>query len=139
MKILQSAALSLFVMFASSFACSQNGPTAASVVLTWNQSTTAGVTANCVYRGTSSGQYKIPALFCSTAPITSYTDLSVQRGTTYFYAVTAQVGPTESGYSNEVSAMPIPVNPPSGNGSKTTKNVMPDSGAPILTARVVYR
>lgn len=124
-RFFQSFALAVFVMFSASFSCAQNGPTLPSVQLSWAQSTATGVTANCVYRGTASKTYTIPALFCSTAPIVSYTDLTVARGTTYYYAVTAQVNKAESGYSNEAVA-PVPsLPPPTGNGSQETKLKLP--------------
>jgi hypothetical protein len=124
-RFTQSLLVAVFVTFTTAYSCSQNGPTAPSVILTWVQSTTPGVTANCVYRGTVTGVYTMPALFCSTTATTTYTDLSVTRGTTYFYAVTAQVGKSESGYSNEVKA-PVPVlAPPTGTNSQETKLVMP--------------
>lgn len=90
----------------------QNGPTPPSVQLSWTQSTSSGVTANCVYRGAAAGVYVLPALFCSTAPTVSYTDLTVTRGSTYHYAVTAQIGAQESGYSNDVTAIIPPTIPP---------------------------
>lgn len=107
-----------FALLLTAIACpAQNGPTQPSVTLNWTQSTTTGVTKNCVYRGTATGVYAKPALFCSTAPITSYQDQQVTRGTTFFYAVTASVGGTESNFSNEVTATPPVVNAPTGLGT----------------------
>lgn len=130
------------LMFTLMYSChAQNGPTSPSVQLNWTQSTTPGVTANCVYRGTATKVYTMPALFCSTAPIVSYTDNSVVRGTTYFYAVTAQAGKIESQFSNEATAPVLLVNPPSGTGSVESKVIMPklhDQGM-RLEARVRYR
>lgn len=103
----------------------QNGPTQPSVVLSWTQSTTTGVTGNCVYRGTVSGTYTMPAIFCSTTPATIYTDSTVTRGSTYFYAVTAKLGPSESGYSNEVKAAVPTIAPPTGAGAQETKLRLP--------------
>lgn len=128
-RLFGNLALSLFVMLACSFSChAQNGPTNPSVTLTWVASTTSGTTANCIYRGTVAGTYTLPALFCTTAPATSWTDTtltSAQRGTTFHYAVTAKFGPnTESPYSNDAPA-PIPVleaptmNPPTENGANS--------------------
>lgn len=91
----------------------QNGPTLPSVDLTWNQGTGLGITANCVYRGTAPGVYTLPAIFCSTTFITTYTDTTVTRGTTYHYAVTAKIGAQESGYSNDATAaVPSTIAPP---------------------------
>jgi hypothetical protein len=93
----------------------QNGPTQHSATLSWIQSTSSGVKFNCVYRGAAVGNYTIPALFCSTSPITLYKDLSVVAGTTYHYAVTASDGTTESAFSNDVAAaIPNNVAAPSG-------------------------
>ena len=88
-KLIQSFVLSMFVMFTASFSCGQNGPTQPSVVLSWTQSTTPGITKNCVYRGTVSGVYTLPGT-CFAAG-TTYTDTTPLAGSTYFYAVTAQV------------------------------------------------
>jgi hypothetical protein len=120
-KIFSSIALFLTVMSLSAYTCGQQGPTPPSVTLTWVQGTPpTGYTIafNCVYRGTAPGVYTIPALFCSTAPITSYLDSSVTRGDTYDYAVTATVkGLAESAYSNNavaaVPAQPGGITPPS--------------------------
>src|SRR5580698_10003059 len=141
--LLQSLALTFFVMFTTSFSCAQNGPTQPSVVLTWTQSVTPGVTANCVYRGTVSKTYTMPALFCSATPIITYTDLTVVRGNTYYYVVTAKLGAVESGYSNEVDPTVPQVAPPTGNGSQETKLLPPPrlkNHAPEieLQARVVW-
>jgi fibronectin type 3 domain-containing protein len=76
------------------------------VALTSNASTST-VTGYNVYRGTVSGGLytKInSALFTAL----TYTDSTVQSGTTYYYVTTAvDSGGNESVYSNEVSA-PIP-------------------------------
>lgn len=74
-----------------------------SVTLSWNPST--NVTGYNVYRGTvSGGPYSL--LNPSLNPSTTYTDATVQSGTTYFYVATAVDGSgSESGYSNEASAV----------------------------------
>lgn len=103
MKLRSLALLSLAQLLIA-FSCSgQTGPTAPSVTLTWTQSATAGVTKNCIYRGTVAGVYTTPALFCSAAPITSYEDQLVTRGTSYHYAVTAVTGAIEGPYSTDVA------------------------------------
>lgn len=140
-RLAHSLALAVFVMFCTSWSCGQNGPTAPTVVLNWTQSTTSGVTGNCVYRGTVTKVYTMPALFCSTAPSVTYTDTTVTRGTTYFYVVTAQLNKIESGYSNEATAPVILVSPPSGNGSTESKLTPPmdKSDGLVLTAKVQWR
>ncbi len=77
-----------------------------SVVLTWNASTSTVAGYN-VYRSAVSGSGYIK-INSSLVAVLSYTDSTVQSGTTYFYVTTA-VDSTgnESMYSNEVSA-PIP-------------------------------
>ncbi|HXJ17542.1 MAG TPA: choice-of-anchor D domain-containing protein [Candidatus Polarisedimenticolia bacterium] len=77
-----------------------------SVTLSWTASTSAGVSGYYVYRGTISGQYtKLnPAAPVSTTQLT-FTDTSVQSGTTYYYAVTAvDSSNVESTYSNQATA-----------------------------------
>lgn len=121
--ILLRSILPIYLLFAAAYSCGQNGPTQPTVNLSWTQSTTPGVTANCVYRGsTVAGKYDLPAMFCSTLPVTSFTDQTVVRGTTYHYAVTAQVGKTEGGYSNDaVATVPQSPAPPSLNLPTETK------------------
>lgn len=130
------------LLFTLMYSChAQNGPTQPSVQLSWTQSATPGVTANCVYRGTATKVYTMPALFCSTAPVTTFTDNTVVRGTTYFYAVTAQVGKIESQFSNEATAPVLLVAPPTGAGSVESKVTMPTlyPKGMELTATVRYR
>jgi hypothetical protein len=114
------------------FSCqAQNGPTQHQVVLAITPSVTPGVTGICIYRGSAAGTYAMPALSCSSSPITTFTDTSVVSGTTYHYAATAQivtgVGTEESSYSNDVSAT-IPVSPaaPGLGNSKTAKKEVPE-------------
>lgn len=111
----RSIAVITFTQLLIAFSCSaQNGPSPANatVTLSWSQTTqTPPVARNCVYRGIAVGVYTLPALFCSTAPITSYVDNAVVRGNTYHYAVTSQTGTlgsiAESPYSADAIA-PIP-------------------------------
>jgi hypothetical protein len=139
-KFLQSVLLGMVVMLATSYSChAQQGPTQPSVSLSWTQSTSTGVTANCVYRGSASGSYTLPALFCSTAPITTYTDSTATASTTYWYAVTAKVGASESAYSVPLQVI-VPANPnaPTGLTAPTvTKNEQKDSFD--LQAKVEWR
>lgn len=74
-----------------------------SVTLSWNPST--NVAGYNVYRGTvSGGPYSL--VNPSLNPSTTYTDATVQSGTTYFYVATAVDGSgSESSYSNEASAV----------------------------------
>ena len=97
-------------------ASAQNGQSPPKkVVLNFTQSTTAGVTANGEYRATVSGG-PYTNLAVSSTPVTSFTDTTVQPGNTYYYVVTAKVGPTdESANSNEAKAViPLATAPPSG-------------------------
>jgi len=78
------------------------------VTLSWGASTTSGVTGYNVYRGTTSGG---PYTKVNNSVIagTTYTDTSVQSGTTYFYVVTSVDNNVESAYSNQVTAaVPTP-------------------------------
>jgi len=68
-----------------------------SVLLKWKQSRTKGVTRNCVYYlHPPSGQPQL--IYCSTTPITTYTDGAVLPGHTYHYGVTSLKGIEESKY-----------------------------------------
>jgi hypothetical protein len=69
------------------------------IKLGWTQSATPSIGGNRVYRATSAnGPFSLVA---SLAPSTNYMDNKVQRGTTYFYAVTAvSASGSESAYSN---------------------------------------
>ena len=142
-RVLQSLLIVIFVTFATAYSCSQQGPTTASVQLTWtNVAQPAGVTAtgNCIYRGTASGTYTLPALFCSPTPTTTYVDNTPAASQTYWYAVTTKAGAAESAYSIPVQAV-IPANPnaPTGLAAPTiTKNEMPNKDGVNLTAKVYW-
>lgn len=95
------------------------GVTSHSVTLNWVQSTSAGVTANKVYRSSiSGGNYVL--LFTSTSPIITYQDTSVSANQTWFYVTTAvcpTCSPVESVNSNEtrqVVAADAQPQPPTG-------------------------
>ncbi|MGO9073265.1 MAG: hypothetical protein ACLPLR_08750 [Terriglobales bacterium] len=96
------------VVLLSAWSCGQNGPTPPTVSLSWTQCIPpagAPITVNNVYRCTGTSCTPAPpALFTSTAPITSYSDTSVARGSSYVYAVTCSTSAAESGYSNTVGA-----------------------------------
>jgi hypothetical protein len=121
-KFIQSLLLSIFVMFTTSWACGQNGPTQPQVSLIWVQSDTTGIVKNNVYRCTGVGCIPAPpAIFTSTTPIIAWTDATTQPSTTYGYAVTASTSTTESKYSN-IFSIPIPANadaPTNLTGSQT--------------------
>jgi hypothetical protein len=77
-----------------------------SVTLTWNASTST-VSGYNVYRSTASGS-GYTKINSSLVVGLSYSDATVQNGTTYFYVTTAvDSSGVESSYSNQVSA-PIP-------------------------------
>jgi hypothetical protein len=75
-----------------------------SVVLSWTGSTSPGVAGYNVYRGSVSGgpySTKVGAAVSGT----SYTDTTVQAGSTYYYVATAvDASNDESSYSNETAA-----------------------------------
>ena len=95
--------------------------TAHSVVLSWTQGTVSGtcssgsgttaVTSNGVYRATVSGGEGTTPFATVTPANTTYTDLAVTAGTTYFYQVTATNCNGESAHSSEASAA-VPNTPP---------------------------
>lgn len=118
-KVLTSSILSMVVCMGCSFTChAQNGPTTASATLTWTNSpapTGQTLSINNVYRCTQSGTTACtptpPAVYTSTAPITTWKDLTVVASSNYNYTVTettvttgTPVVSTESGYSNVVAA-----------------------------------
>jgi hypothetical protein len=81
-------------------------PVQHSVALTWNASTST-VSGYNVYRTTVSGTSYVK-INSSLVAVLTYTDSTVQSGTTYYYVTTAvDSSGNESVYSNEVSA-PIP-------------------------------
>jgi 6-phosphogluconolactonase (cycloisomerase 2 family)/fibronectin type 3 domain-containing protein len=88
-----------------------SGPGAESVVLTWNASN--GAAGYNVYRATAS---QGPYTKLTSVPTTNltFTDGTVQNGTTYYYATTAvDASGHEGAYSNLAPAMvPVPPQPP---------------------------
>jgi fibronectin type 3 domain-containing protein len=82
------------------------------VNLTWTQ-TTDPVALNCVFKATTAGGENLVGtpLFCSTAPITAYTDSAVTAGDQWFYVVTAVSSKgVSSPASNEANAV-VPLLP----------------------------
>lgn len=136
-RFAHSIALTIFVLLSTAYSChSQEGPSRPTVTLTFTQSTTTGITANCWYRSTTSTP-TLPGT-CSTAPVTTFTDSTPAAGTTYTYWVTAQVGATESAYSTPLS-VPVPANPgaPTNlNAPTVTKNEGPQPSN--VTASVLW-
>jgi fibronectin type 3 domain-containing protein len=77
--------------------------TAHSVTLSWDASTSGGVTGYYVYRAAGTGGYS--RLVTSLVSGVKYTDTAVTSGTKYTYVVTAvDSAGTESPYSSAVSA-----------------------------------
>jgi hypothetical protein len=76
-----------------------------SVALTWQPSSSSGVSGYYVYRATASGG-PYARVDSSAVGGTSYTDTGVSAGVTYYYAVTTLgTDGIESGYSNQVKAV----------------------------------
>jgi hypothetical protein len=78
------------------------------VSLKWSASTSPNISYYKVYRGTVSGGPYAP--LATNVSLTSYTDSSVQSGTTYYYVTTAvDSSGVESGYSDVAPAViPMP-------------------------------
>lgn len=132
--LLRVVLLVIVTVFTVAYSCGQNGPTVPSVALSWTQSTSSGVTANCVYRSTGASSTPAPpAIYCSTAPVTTYTDTTVAASTTYVYAVTAKAGSTESAYSGTATAA-IGA-PPSAPTSLTTPTIIAGMKIRILWSK----
>jgi hypothetical protein len=83
-------------------------PGNAQVSLSWGAS--SGATGYNIKRGTTSGGPYTTIATGVTA--TSYTDITVANGTTYYYVVTALNANGESGNSNQASATPNAPTPP---------------------------
>ena len=82
-----------------------NGACPHTVTLNWTASASSNVTGYNVYRGLTSGG---PYTKVNTSLIvgTTYIDINVQAGLTYFYVSTAVDGNNnESAYSNQTSAL----------------------------------
>ncbi|MGB8885100.1 MAG: hypothetical protein WCC87_00150, partial [Candidatus Korobacteraceae bacterium] len=76
----------------------------AQVILTWTASTSPGIAGYNAYRSTTSGG-PYTQLNSSLISTTTYNDLAVQNGYTYYYVTTAVNNQgMQSGYSNESSA-----------------------------------
>jgi len=125
-------------LFMALYSCvAQNGPTQPSVTISFTQSTTPGVTANCLYRSTTSTPV-LPGT-CSKVPVTSLTDDTAVAGTNYNYWVTAQVLGAESAYSSPL-AVSVPTNPnaPTNLAPQSITKNSPLIGSQVgdLTARV---
>jgi fibronectin type 3 domain-containing protein len=84
------------------------------VQLNWTLTQTPGVTITDVnvYRGTTSGGPYIAIGHTGSGTVTSFTDLNVSGGTTYYYVVDAVAGTEQSADSNQATAV-IPQGPQS--------------------------
>jgi len=84
-------------------------PGSHSVALSWNPSSSSGVSGYNVFRAGASGAYGSAPLNSAPVSGTAYADASVTAGQTYFYIVTTVGDGTNSAASNEVSAsIPVP-------------------------------
>jgi hypothetical protein len=77
--------------------------------LSWNVSTTSGVTAYNVYRATAvGGPYTLiassllPTTYCSNGSTCAWSDAAVTAGLTYYYEVTALASSVESAPTSPV-------------------------------------
>lgn len=77
------------------------------IYLAWNQSTSASVTQNRIYRSTHANGNGTYSLLATIPADTSYTDTTARSGTNYYYYVTAvNTNGQESAYSNQANATP---------------------------------
>ena len=84
-------------------------PASHRVALSWNPSSSSGVTGYNVFRAGASGAYGSTPLNTVTVSGTTYADASVTAGQTYFYIVTTVGSGVSSTASNEVAAtIPAP-------------------------------
>jgi fibronectin type 3 domain-containing protein len=120
-----------------------------SVALSWNAPSSnggAGITGYRVYRGTASGG---EILLTTLGAVTSWSDIGLANGTTYYYRVTALNSVGESSLSNELSATPtaaatVPGAPTltsatAGNGTAALAWAAPASNGSAITGYKVYR
>lgn len=90
-----------------------------SVQLSWGASNSQGVDSYNMYRSLTSGGEVMGQPFATGLTCCGWTDSNVNANTTYYYKVTAvcsSCSPSESGFSNETSA----VIPPNGQPSPPT-------------------
>lgn len=77
--------------------------TAGSATLTWSANTESDLAGYKIYRATASGAYGAPVAMIEKST-SAYVVTGLQRGTTYFFVVTAyDTAGNESAFSNEVS------------------------------------
>jgi PKD domain len=81
-----------------------------SITLAWDPGSGSGIAGYNVYRSQQSGVYSsTPLNGAAVIPTTAFNDSTVQRGSTYFYVVTAvNTTGVQSSYSNEIQAT-VPV------------------------------
>jgi fibronectin type 3 domain-containing protein len=79
-------------------------PNSHTVALSWNPSSSNGVTGYNVFRAGTSGGYGANPLNPAPVSGTAYEDASVTGGQTYFYIVTTVGSGVSSAASNEVAA-----------------------------------
>src|SRR2546427_1907697 len=119
----------------------------AKVTLSWQVPSSNGgsaMTSYKIYKSTSSGT---EVYFTTRGNVTSYTDLAVTNGNTYFYQVTALNSVGESPRSNEASATlsAVPSAPQSlqatgGNAKVTLSWQVPSSnGGSAMTSYKIYK
>jgi Abnormal spindle-like microcephaly-assoc'd, ASPM-SPD-2-Hydin len=107
-----SSNIAFFTSNSTSATATANGSGATlphTVNLSWNASTSTSVSGYNVYRGASAtGPFS--RINAALNPAMSYTDSTVQSGTTYYYVTTAvDSSGVESSYSNQVQAViPFP-------------------------------
>lgn len=92
----------------------------AAAILSWTAPSDGGspITSYKVYRGTASGG---ETLLATLGNVTTYDDLAVTNGTTYYYQVSAVNAVGEGSRSNEVSATPQAPTAPSAPQNITAK------------------
>ena len=79
------------------------------IVLSWTAG--SGATSYSLYRANKSGYESALAPFVTGVTGTNYTDTNLNSGTTYYYQVVAVNGSGPSGFSPEVHATTVGVNP----------------------------
>lgn len=90
--------------------------------LGWTASSTAGVTSQKVYRGTSAaGPFTLIATIPNGTTVT-FQDNDTTQGVTHYYVLTALIGTNESVFSTKVNATDVGTNVNPQTGVTVTSN-----------------
>ena len=107
------------------------GDEGGAIDLTWTPSTSADVSRQRVYRGTSPGGPYNPIVEVISSTANSFPNVELTNGVTYYYVMRALDGTSESADSNESSAVPIDNLAPAAPTGLTAADTLNDRGGGI--------